>query len=55
MLDHSRAVQAANRARQLCFGTVESYLVYRLTNRKAFVSDITNASRTMLYNIHLHK
>lgn len=55
LLDHSRAVQAANRARQLCFGTVESYLVYRLTNRKAFVSDITNASRTMLYNIHLHK
>lgn len=55
LLAHSRAVQIANRARRLCLGTVESYLAYRLTDCKAFVSDITNASRTMLYNINLHK
>ena len=33
-------------------GTVESYLIYRLTGGKSFVTDITNASRTMLFNIH---
>ncbi|MBR7091304.1 MAG: glycerol kinase GlpK [Clostridia bacterium] len=36
---------------KLCCGTIDSYLVYRLTNGKSFVTDASNASRTMLYNI----
>lgn len=36
---------------ELIFGTVDTYLVWRLTNGKAHVTDATNASRTMLFNI----
>jgi glycerol kinase len=36
---------------ELCFGTVDSYLTYMLTGKKVHVTDITNASRTMMYNI----
>lgn len=35
----------------ICFGTMDSYLVYRLTGKKEFRTDYSNASRTMLYNI----
>lgn len=35
----------------LCFGTVDSYLTFMLTKEKRHVTDMTNASRTMLYNI----
>ncbi|MEQ8581640.1 MAG: glycerol kinase GlpK [Marinoscillum sp.] len=35
----------------LCFGTIDTWLVWKLTNGKAHVTDYTNASRTMLYNI----
>jgi glycerol kinase len=35
----------------LAFGTVETYLLWRLTNGKSHISDATNASRTMLYNV----
>lgn len=37
---------------ELLFGTVDSYLVWRLTGGKVHVTDVTNASRTMLFNIH---
>ncbi len=36
---------------EVCFGTVDSFLVYKLTGGKAFVTDVTNASRTMLFNL----
>ena len=36
---------------ELCFGTVDSYLTFMLTKEKRHVTDMTNASRTMLYNI----
>ena len=36
---------------ELCFGTVDSYLSFMLTSQKNHVTDMTNASRTMLYNI----
>lgn len=36
----------------LLFGTVDSWLVWRLTRGEAHVTDVTNASRTMLFNIH---
>ena len=37
---------------QLCFGTVDSFLLWRLTGGKSHATDATNASRTMLYDIH---
>lgn len=36
----------------LCFGTIDSWLVYKLTDGKVHAIDYTNASRTMLFNIH---
>lgn len=36
---------------QLLCGTIDTYLLYRLTNKKSFKTDYTNASRTMLFNI----
>src|SRR4051794_12450970 len=36
----------------LCFGTVDSWLLWKLTNGTVHATDVTNASRTMLYNIH---
>ncbi len=37
---------------QLCFGTIDSFLLYRLTGGRVHATDATNASRTMLFNIH---
>lgn len=37
------------------FGTVDSYLVWKLTEGKVHMTDVTNASRTMLFNIHTLK
>ena len=39
-------------AGELCFGTVDSFLIWRLTSGQMHVTDATNASRTSLYNIH---
>ncbi|MBA2652098.1 MAG: glycerol kinase GlpK [Tatlockia sp.] len=36
---------------QLAFGTVDSFLLWRLTNKKAHLTEISNASRTLLFNI----
>jgi glycerol kinase len=37
---------------ELIFGTIDTWLVWKLTNGKVHVTDVTNASRTMLFNIH---
>mgnify|MGYP001421413729 FL=1 len=37
---------------ELAFGTIDTWLIWKLTNGKHHVTDATNASRTMLYNIH---
>ena len=37
---------------ELCFGNVDSWLIWRLTEGERHVTDVTNASRTMLFNIH---
>ena len=36
----------------IAFGTVDSWLIWNLTNGDKHVTDITNASRTLLFNIH---
>ncbi len=40
---------------RLMFGTVDSWLLYKLSEGKIHATDVTNASRTMLYNIHNNK
>lgn len=37
---------------ELCFGTIDSWLTWKFTRGKAHITDVTNASRTMLFNIH---
>ena len=39
-------------AGKLAFGTIDSWLIWKLTNGKVHVTDVSNASRTMLFNIH---
>lgn len=45
---------AAERAKRgdIAFGTVDSWLIWKLTSGRAHITDVTNASRTMLFNIH---
>ena len=37
---------------KLAFGTIDSWLVWNLTNGELHITDVSNASRTMLFNIH---
>lgn len=52
ILDNVAGARARAEAGELCFGTVDSFLIWRLTSGKAHSTDATNAARTMLYNIH---
>lgn len=52
ILDHVRGARKKAEAGQLRFGTVDSWLVWQLTGGKLHITDATNASRTMLYNIN---
>ncbi len=51
ILENIPETAALLRAGKLRAGTVDSYLIYKLTERKSFVTDFTNASRTMLFDI----
>ena len=51
ILDHVEGARARAEAGDLCFGTIDSFLIWRLTGGKAHLTDATNASRTNLYNI----
>jgi glycerol kinase len=52
ILDNVPGARAAAEAGDLLFGTIDCFLLYRLTGGRVHATDITNASRTMLYNIH---
>jgi glycerol kinase len=52
ILDHVVGARAKAEKGGLAFGTVDSFLLWRLTGGKAHATDATNASRTMLFNIH---
>src|SRR5690606_3323863 len=52
ILDHVDGARDLAEAGRLRFGTVDSWLIYKFTKGKVHATDITNASRTMLYNIH---
>ncbi len=51
-IDNVPAVRELLKMGKLCVGTVDSYLLYKLSAGKIFSTDHTNASRTMLFNIH---
>jgi glycerol kinase len=51
ILDNVEGARALANNGDLCFGTIDSWLVWKLTNGKVHVTDATNASRTMLFNI----
>ena len=52
MLDHVEGARERAKRGEILFGTVDSWLVWKLTGGKLHVTDPTNASRTMLYDIH---
>ena len=52
MLDNVEGAKVRAQQGKLRFGTVDSWLVWRLTKGALHITDVTNASRTMLFNIH---
>ncbi len=52
LLDNVPGARARAEAGQLAFGTVDTFLLWRLTGGRVHATDATNASRTSLYNIH---
>ena len=52
ILDHVEGARARAEAGELLFGTVDTFLIWHLTGGTVFATDATNASRTMLYDIH---
>ncbi|MDF1655317.1 MAG: glycerol kinase GlpK [Coxiellaceae bacterium] len=52
LLGHIEGARAAADKGQLLFGTIESYLLWKMTGGKKHLTDATNASRTLLFNIH---
>ncbi len=52
ILDNVEGARDKAQRGELCFGTVDSWLLWKLTNGKVHATDVSNASRTLLYNIH---
>lgn len=52
ILDHVEGVKERAKRGEILFGTIETWLIWNLTGGKAHVTDYSNASRTMLFNIH---
>jgi glycerol kinase len=51
LLSKTKGARARAESGELCFGTVDTFLLWRLTSGKSFLTDATNASRTLIYNI----
>ncbi len=52
ILEHDKRIRKAAERGDLAFGTMDSWLIYRLTGKKLHLTDYSNASRTLLFNIH---
>ena len=52
ILDHVDGARIKANNGELCFGTIDTWLLWKLTNGKVHATDVSNASRTMLFNIH---
>ena len=55
ILDHVDGARKAAAAGKLAFGTIDTWLAWKLTNGQAHVTDVSNASRTLLYNIRTNQ
>ncbi len=55
LLDSDRTLRRRAARGELCFGTIDSWLIFRLSRGAAFVTDFTNASRTMMLNLKERK
>ena len=51
LLDHVHGLHRRAQKGKICFGTIDSWLIWKLTGGKAHVTDVTNASRTLIFNI----
>ncbi len=51
LLDSDRTLRRRADRGELCFGTIDTWLIFRLSRGAAFVTDLTNASRTMMLNL----
>lgn len=52
ILDHVEGAHARAEKGELAFGTVDSWIIWNLSNKREHVTDESNASRTLLFNIH---
>lgn len=52
ILDHTEGARKAAERGELLFGTMDTWLIWNLTKGRVHATDLTNASRTMLFNIH---
>ncbi|MBT5774524.1 MAG: glycerol kinase GlpK, partial [Dehalococcoidia bacterium] len=52
LLDNIDGARARAEAGELAFGTIDTFLIWRLTNGRVHATDATNAARTLLFNIH---
>lgn len=52
ILDHVKGARELATEGKLAFGTVDTWLIWKLTGGKQHITDVSNASRTMIYNIH---
>lgn len=52
ILDNVAGAREKAEKGELCFGTIDTWLIWKLTNGKSYVTDVSNASRTMIFNIH---
>ena len=52
ILENVEGARARAEAGELCFGTVDTWLMYQLSGGRIFATDYSNASRTLLFNIH---
>ena len=52
LIDNVPEIKEKTAKNEICFGTVDSFLIYKLTGGKSFKTDVTNASRTMLMNLN---
>ncbi len=55
MLEHVPGLRKRARSGEICFGTVDTWLLWKLTAGKVHATDFTNASRTLLFNIKTRK
>lgn len=52
ILDHVEGARALAQQGELAFGTIDTWLLWKLTEGKVHATDVSNASRTMLFNLH---